>query len=469
MAEYVPSRLLATLENLNTKELERFHWQLSNGNLKHFPHISKAHLENANRHDTVDRMVNTYGDNGAFAVTSIILKNNEQNKLARNLERDAEKELAQKTNHLDCTLEEFGDRGEEREEGKLVSELKDKLKSDLTLLEDKLEKCENVRESYDSMTQHTKDQQVDTKRRIREEFEKLHQFLREEEEARLAALREEEEVKAMIIERGMESLEEQIFSLTNVIEAVKEDLKKGCEQFLVSYKDTQSSARAHCELPDPQLVSGALIDMAKHLGNLQFQVWEQMRGIVKHSPVILDPNTAPSTMALSDDLTSVRHTAIEQQKVPDNPERFTRWAKVLGSVGFAKGSKTHSWEVEVGEQPEWNLGVAADFVNRKGEDLLASPEYGIWALLKRRHEYTNGMGKKLTLRRRPQRIRVQLNYERGEVAFYDPKDNTHIYTHKHRFTERVYPYISVWKIKDAINCDIQICQSEVSVTVKSYQ
>ncbi|XP_041741022.1 E3 ubiquitin-protein ligase TRIM35-like [Coregonus clupeaformis] len=469
MAASVPLRLLATLENLDTKELERFHWQLSNGNLEKFPHIFKAHLENANRHDTVDRMVNTYCDNGALTVTIIILKNNNQNKLARNLESDLpEEEPAQKTKRLDCTLEEFGDRGEEREEGEWVSVLKDKLRSDLTLLEDKLEKCENFRESYDSMTQHTKDQQVDTMR-IRDEFEKLHQFLREEEEARLAALREEEKVKALIIESGMESLEEQISSLTGAIEAVKEDLKKDREKFLVSYKHTQSSARAQCELLDPQLVSGALIDMAKHLGNLQFQVWEQMRGIVKHSPVILDPNTAPSTMSLSDDLTSVRHTAIEQHKVPDNPERFTQWAKVLGSVGFAKASKTYSWEVEVGKQPEWNLGVAEDFVKRKGEDLLASPEYGIWAILKRRHEYTNGMGKKLDLKRRPQRIRVQLNFERGEVAFYDPKDNTHIYTHKHRFTERVYPYICVWKIKDAINCDIQICQSEVSVTVKSYQ
>uniref|UniRef100_A0A4W5R3U3 B30.2/SPRY domain-containing protein n=1 Tax=Hucho hucho TaxID=62062 RepID=A0A4W5R3U3_9TELE len=454
METSVSELLLTTLEKLDKKELERFNWELCNSNLKHFPNISKAHLENVTRHATVDRMVGTYCDEGAVNVTNMILSNMGLNKLAMSLNRDPPKEEpAQKT------------RGEE---GESLNVLKDNLRSDLTHLEEKLEKCEIACENYDSMTQHTKDQQVDTTRRIREEFEKLHQFLREEEEARIAALREEEKEKGMLIERGMESIVEQISSLKDAIEAVKEDLKKGSEKFLVSYKRTQSRARAQCELPDPQLVSGALIDISKHLGNLQFQVWEQMQAIVKHSPVILDPNTAPSTMTLCDDLTSVLHTDIEKQQIPDNPERFTRWAKVLGSAGFAKGSE-HSWTVEVGDQPEWNLGVAAESVDRKGENLLASSEYGIWAILKRGRKYTNGMGKALTLKRIPQRIRVQLNYDRGEVAFYDPKDNTHIYTHKHRFTETVYPYISVWKKKDLINRYIQICPSEVSVTVTSYQ
>ncbi|XP_040897878.1 nuclear factor 7, brain-like isoform X2 [Toxotes jaculatrix] len=338
-----------------------------------------------------------------------------------------------------------------------VSDLKEQLKSDLKSLQDKRSKYKQVEKTYNEMIQHSKKQLLSTERQIRAEFTKLQQFLKEEEESRLAALREEEEQKGKSISREMKMIEEQISSLSDSISAVEEELKKDNVSFLSSYKPTQTRARAQSSLSDPQLVSGGLIDVAKHLGNLSFRVWEKMKEKVHFSPVILDPNTAPAWLCLSDDLTSVRNGQTKQQ-VPGNPERNTKYATVLGSEGFSSGK--HSWEVEVGDHPAWNVGFTKESVERKGE-FPPSPEHGVWCLLYGNGKYTNGVGKTVTVKKSLQRIKVQLDYDRGEVSFYNAEDTTHIYTHRDTFTERLFPYFSVGKSGDAKTSEIKICQTEI--------
>ncbi|XP_034548146.1 nuclear factor 7, brain-like isoform X1 [Notolabrus celidotus] len=340
-----------------------------------------------------------------------------------------------------------------------VRELKEQLKPDLKSLQDKRNKYKQVEKTYKEVIQHSKKQLLSTERKIRAEFNKLHQFLKEEEESRLTALREEEEQKGKTISREMKRIQEQISSLSDGICAVEEDLQKHNVAFLSSYKPTQTRARVQCSESDPQLVSGALIDEAKYLGNLSFRVWEKMKDWVHFSPVILDPNTAARDLYLSDDLTSVRKGDTCQQ-IPDNPERNSNYANILGSEGFSSGK--HSWEVEVGDHPGWNVGLAKESVDRKGE-CFASPEYGIWCLLHRRGKYTNCLNETLTVKKSLQRIRVQLDYDRGEVSFYDPEDMTHIYTHRETFTERVFPYFCVLKSGDVKTVDIKICETDVSI------
>uniref|UniRef100_A0A668U7C7 Tripartite motif containing 35-12 n=1 Tax=Oreochromis aureus TaxID=47969 RepID=A0A668U7C7_OREAU len=334
-----------------------------------------------------------------------------------------------------------------------VSDLKEQLKSDLKSLQDKRNKYKQVEETYNEK------QLLSTERQIRAEFNKLQQFLKEEEESRLAALREEEEQKGRTISREMKMIEEQISSLSDSISAVEEELQKHSVPFLSSYKDTQSRARAQSSVSDPQLVSGALIDVAKHLGNLSFRVWEKMKEKVHFSPVILDPNTANRWLYLSDDLTSVRHGDTEQQLCV-NPERNTKYINVFGSEGFSSGK--HSWEVEVGDHPDWNLGLVKESADRKGER-FASPKYGIWHLLHHSGNYIIFVGQTVKVKKSLQMIRVQLDYDRGEVSFYDPEDMTHICTHRDTFTEKLFPYLSTGEAGDAKTSDIKICQTEISL------
>uniref|UniRef100_A0A3Q2VFN2 Tripartite motif-containing protein 35-like n=3 Tax=Haplochromis burtoni TaxID=8153 RepID=A0A3Q2VFN2_HAPBU len=338
-----------------------------------------------------------------------------------------------------------------------VSDLKEQLKSDLKSLQDKRNKYKQVEETYNEVIQHSKKQLLSTERQIRAEFNKLQQFLKEEEESRLAALREEEEQKGRTISREMKMIEEQISSLSDSISAVEEELQKHSVPFLSSYKDTQSRARAQSSVSDPQLVSGALIDVAKHLGNLSFRVWEKMKEKVHFSPVILDPNTANLYLYLSDDLTSVSNGDTDQQ-LPDNPERYNNYFNVLGSEGFSSGK--HSWEVEVGDHPHWLVGLVKESANRK-ESGLSSPECGIWCLAHRSGRYCHGDGQRLQVKKSLQRIRVQLDYDRGEVSFYDPEDMTHIYTYRDTFTEKLFPFFYIGEAGDAKTSDIKICQTEI--------
>ncbi|XP_059192471.1 nuclear factor 7, brain-like [Centropristis striata] len=340
-----------------------------------------------------------------------------------------------------------------------VSDLKDQLKSDLQSLQDKRDKYKQVEETYNEVSQQSKKQLLSTERQIRAEFNKLHQFLKEEEESRLAALREEEEQKGKTISREMKRIQEQISSLSDSISAVEEELQKHKVPFLSSYKATQTRARVQCSLSDPQLLSGALIDVAKHLGNLSFRVWEKMMEKVHFTPLILDPNTANPWFYLSDDLTSVRQGDTKQQ-LPDNPERFTYYVNVLGSEGFSSGK--HSWEVEVGNHPVWTVGLVKESVDRKGKRCL-SPKYGTWCLCHQRGKYTNG-AETVRVKKSLQRIRVQLDYDRGEVSFYDPEDKmTNIYTHRDTFTEKLFPYFGIGRAGDAKTADIKICPTDFSL------
>uniref|UniRef100_A0A3Q1HD23 Tripartite motif containing 35-12 n=1 Tax=Anabas testudineus TaxID=64144 RepID=A0A3Q1HD23_ANATE len=313
---------------------------------------------------------------------------------------------------------------------------REELKKTLKTLQDKLKLFKQVKGNWTQTAEHIKDQTRHTEKQIKEQFKKLHQFLQEEEEARITALREEEEQKSEEMKEKIEALSRKILALSETVRVTEEELRAGDFLFLQKYKAALKRVQQRPLMDEPQLVSGALIDEAKHLGNLTFNIWNKMKEMVCYSPVILDPNTAHPELMLFEDLTSVR-CIFQTLKLPENPERLDYFS-VLGSEGFDSG--THSWDVEVGDNTSWFLGVAVKSFRWK---TVKEMKFGVWMVNFNQGKYKpfsrTSPSTVLPVQKKLQRIRINLDWDGGQLTFSDPDTNTHIHTFKYPFDEKVFP------------------------------
>ncbi|XP_039355525.1 nuclear factor 7, ovary-like [Mauremys reevesii] len=140
--------------------------------------------------------------------------------------------------------------------------------------------------------------------------------------------------------------------------------------------------------------------------------------------VTLDEDTANPELLLTGDRQGVRYTH-KQQDLSGNPERFDKRPWVLGSQGFTEG--TVYWEVEVGDEVFWMVGVAKESVRRKGW-IDMSPKEGIWAIHWNRRIPPVPPSSQSTPPQNSKRIRVCLNYEQGQVTFFNADNEALIHT-----------------------------------------
>ncbi|XP_027017688.1 E3 ubiquitin-protein ligase TRIM35-like [Tachysurus fulvidraco] len=315
-------------------------------------------------------------------------------------------------------------------------DLKLELKNKLLPLKEQLKLLRNAKDTCVQTEQYVKCQAHCTEALIRKEFEKIHQFLLDEEATRVSSLREEEKQKVHRAVTKKSQMIRDILVLSEKVTAAEEGLDTDNISFLQNHKETVK--RTEWEMKEPEISSASLIDVAKHLGNLKFRVLEKMLSIIKYTPVILDPNTAHPCLHLTDNLTTMELRS-SSTELPANPLRFSDYSSVLGSEGFDSGK--HCWDIEVGNSSAWAVGVISESAY-KNKEILA--KHGLWHIGYCKGKYGQGVSDEMLtpimLKEKLQRIRVLLDWDGGCISFYDPINDTPVYTFLDTFTERMYPY-----------------------------
>ncbi|XP_058658271.1 E3 ubiquitin-protein ligase TRIM35 [Ammospiza caudacuta] len=318
-----------------------------------------------------------------------------------------------------------------------------------------------VRRSYECIARHNEEESERLECQVKWEFEKLHKFLWDEEQAVLAQIREETDRKQDLIQGKMEELSKASQVLLNEATRLQADCQRDDLTFLMTHKNRKR--RIACTAEEPEAVSsGLLLDVAKYLGSLQYNVWKKMLDTITTVPFSLDPNSAAGWLSVSEDLASV--TLCSYKGSLENPERFTSAPCVLGSRGFSKGF--HTWEVDLGGLDNWRVGVSRPHGGSPWS-YHHDTRSGFWYIYhlqgKDECRVSNTIRSQTGLGN-IRRVRVELDCTEGELSFYDADRQSHIYTFHEKFGCAVFPYFYVGNTQGDSNAKtLRICPLRVRV------
>lgn len=256
------------------------------------------------------------------------------------------------------------------------------------------------------------------------------------------------------------------------------DPKEEAQMRIMAWAKELQEATESCGVPSEELgqVLHLLGIKKKRLGNLlplmEFITWSLLRedsvkmipqlwlqakqktweaGIPRHIPysvwswicmaaadVVLDPLTHNPWLQLSDDQRTVQEGEFISD-VSNNSQRFDTLPGVLAWEGYSYGR--HYWEVDIGRKGLWRIGLTTANSKRQGR-ITMSPKDGYWVLWRGAKQFYACTKPETELPERlvPRRIGIYLDYNEGQISFYNAETKSHIYSFNNgSFRGKLYP------------------------------
>nr|XP_033771620.1 nuclear factor 7, brain-like [Geotrypetes seraphini] len=298
--------------------------------------------------------------------------------------------------------------------------LQEKLQQGLCHLKERRESVQDTHAQQEELIQNLKEEASRLREHILSEYQKLRKFLEEEEEALLVQLLAEEQRILGEMQKAVQDLHREKAALDQEIQWYQDKLSvKDMDillKDLMALKDRWNQGSREWSVVSEPLSHGVF------KGPLQYAAWKKMKSLIHPGGAALtfDPLSANPYLVLSEDGTSARYSYTSQPRL-ESPGRFAFCACVLACQGFSSGC--HYWEVDVGDRPDWDIGVAQESVDREGW-LVLTPDNGYWTF----GQVACGT------------VGVYLDYEAGRVSFYDAGTMEHLRTLTGSFSEKLYPF-----------------------------
>ncbi|CAH2225474.1 E3 ubiquitin ISG15 ligase TRIM25-like [Pelobates cultripes] len=161
--------------------------------------------------------------------------------------------------------------------------------------------------------------------------------------------------------------------------------------------------------------------------------------------ILQDINTASNYVTLSSVLKTVSVSLINQN-CPETQERF-QYPQVLSTNSYSSGQ--HCWEVEGSKSGIWTVGMTYHSIKGNGCHSRIGDNTKYWGLWKWNNDqyFVRHDSKPIRLpyRYSCHRLGIYLNYETGQLSFYELGDVIkHLYTFTDTFTEPLQAVFGVW-------------------------